>query len=595
MWINGKEMVGEVVEKARARRIYESYKARKIDPGLLEQTDYKTFEMRVFPVAPRAEQKIRITYYQELDFDNDWVTFVYPLATAPRPGLVQKTTGKFGLSLEVISNVPIQKMESPSHPDDFVITDHATRCYHASLETTGGDMSRDVVVAYRLARAVTGVDLVASKPEGEDGYFALTITAGSELDRPETGADYVFVLDVSGSMRHDGKLRLSRNSIGAFIQALEARDRFEVITFNVRPATLFNRLQPSNEANRREAIRFLGSAEARGGTRLRPAMAVAYKYGEPDRTLNVVILSDGMTEQQERRELIDLIRSRPARARVFCVGVGNDVDRPLLRKVADDAGGFAAFLSQEDDLERQARAFRRKVARPAATDLRLTFGGAEVYDLEPRRLPNLYHGMPVRVYGRYRGSGPTEIRLESTVEGRSVRQDSRFDFPAVTGGNPLIERMWAWRRIQRLRGPAQASTGQAAVDEIVRLGEGYSIASEWTSFIVLENDGEYQRWKIDRKNALRIRRDRTIDRKLRERFAAIQAKADAGLGPGALEPGTPAETRVSTPPDVRPTTPRRNWPSFGVGAIDPISGGIIAAAGALVWLSRRRRRTHDCR
>ena len=30
-------------------------------------------------------------------------------------------------------------------------------------------------------------------------------------------------------------------------------------------------------------------------------MSVAYKYGEPDRPLNVVILSDGMTEQGERR------------------------------------------------------------------------------------------------------------------------------------------------------------------------------------------------------------------------------------------------------------------------------------------------------
>src|SRR5687768_6720956 len=38
MWIGGKEMVGEVVEKKRARQIYDSYKARRIDPGLLEQT-----------------------------------------------------------------------------------------------------------------------------------------------------------------------------------------------------------------------------------------------------------------------------------------------------------------------------------------------------------------------------------------------------------------------------------------------------------------------------------------------------------------------------------------------------------------------------
>jgi Ca-activated chloride channel family protein len=62
MWINGKEMAGEVLEKKRAREIYESYKQQRRDPGLLEQTDYRTFDMRVFPIGPDADQKVQITY-----------------------------------------------------------------------------------------------------------------------------------------------------------------------------------------------------------------------------------------------------------------------------------------------------------------------------------------------------------------------------------------------------------------------------------------------------------------------------------------------------------------------------------------------------
>ncbi|MGI9458098.1 MAG: VIT domain-containing protein [Aeoliella sp.] len=76
MWINGKEMIGEVVEKKRARQIYESYKKTRRDPGLLEQIDYKTFEMRIFPIAAGDEQRVKLTYYQELDTDNDWATYV---------------------------------------------------------------------------------------------------------------------------------------------------------------------------------------------------------------------------------------------------------------------------------------------------------------------------------------------------------------------------------------------------------------------------------------------------------------------------------------------------------------------------------------
>src|SRR6266513_2589707 len=174
--------------------------------------------------------------------------------------------------------------------------------------------------------------------------------------------DHVFVLDISGSMADDGKLRTSRESIAAFIKALGKDDRFEIITFNVAANPLFRQLRPATEDNRRQGIAFLESQQARGGTVLGPAIAAAYQHRDPDRPLNVVILSDGLLEQ-----------------------------------LAADAGGLAAFVSRDDDFARTAQAFRRKLSRPAATNLELKFDGVEVYDLEPKPLPNLYHGMPVRL------------------------------------------------------------------------------------------------------------------------------------------------------------------------------------------------------
>jgi Ca-activated chloride channel family protein len=156
----------------------------------------------------------------------------------------------------------------------------------------------------------------------------------------------VFLLDVSSSMADDGKLGVSRQSIDAFVAALAPEDRFDLITFNVQARALFGDLRPAEGEPRAAALRFLQAPEARGGTQLRPAMAAAYRYKDPDRTLNVVVLTDGMTEQQERAELTRLLTARPGDTRVFCVGVGNDVERPLLTRVAESAGGFAAFVSQ---------------------------------------------------------------------------------------------------------------------------------------------------------------------------------------------------------------------------------------------------------
>jgi Ca-activated chloride channel family protein len=124
-----------------------------------------------------------------------------------------------------------------------------------------------------------------------------------------------------------------------------------------------------------------------------------------------------MTEVQERATLLQLISQRPRSAKVFCIGVGNDVNKPLLEQLAQDAGGLAAFISHGDNFTRQAQAFRRKLTRPAATDLHLDFGGLKVYDVEPRALPNLYHGTPIRVYGRYAGGSEAQVALRASVQG----------------------------------------------------------------------------------------------------------------------------------------------------------------------------------
>jgi Ca-activated chloride channel homolog len=614
MWINGKEMIGEVVEKERARQIYDSYKQQRRDPGLLEQVDYKRFEMRIFPIAAGAEQRVKIAYYQELDFDHDQATYVYPLATATRREIQQRTTGKFALTLDLKSEVPLAQMESPSHANQFVIAKHVDHYCQASLETSAGDLSRDVVITFQTERPRTGLDLVASRQPGVDGYFLLTLTAGKELEELNRGMDYVFILDISGSMANDGKLGLSRQSLASFVGALGSDDRFEIITFNVAANTLFNRLSPVNDETAKTAQSFVEAQQARGGTVLRPALSTAYRYQDSDRTLNVVVLSDGMTEQREQQELLTLIRERPSGSRVFCIGVGNEVNRPLLQQLAEGAGGLAAFVSQEDSFDRQAQAFRRKLLRPAATNVRLNFSGASVYDVEPQQIPNLYHGAPVRVYGRYRSAGTLAVKLEAEVLGAPLNQVVELSFPDRETGNPEIERMWASHRVERLMA-ADRETGSTRVskDEIVQLCEGYSIVSEYASFIVLENDAEYQRWSIKRRNVTRIGRDRTAQLALRKELEHLREAAVTKLGPDQKDaertsalakadairlPTIPPSGPTSIPSPVNESSRSRdidlpvvNSGRGGGGAIDPISAAIaLGLAGASLAAGRYGRR-----
>jgi len=547
MWIGGKEVVGEVVEKRRAREIYESYKARRIDPGILEQVDFKTFEMRISPIAPNAEQRVQVTYYQEIDYDNDWATYVYPLATTTRKDVASRTRGKLAFTADLKFEVPIEAVESPSHGAAMVISRPTPEYARTSLEAAGGDLNQDLVLAVKLSRPQTGIDVIASKPKGEDGYFLMTLTVGEELAPLDRGMDYVFVLDVSGSMAEDGKLNLSRGSLSAFVEALDEKDRFEVITFNVEPTLLFRALTQASVDSKTRARTFLDAQGPRGGTYLKPALEAAYKYSDPARDLVVVILSDGMTEQAERRILEQLIRQRPTNARVFCIGVGNEVNRGLLTDLAEGAGGLAAFISRGDDFQRQAAAFQRKLARPVASGIDIKVDGVEVYDLEPRALPNLYHGTPVRLYGRYKKGGKAEWTLRAQVSGQELKKTAAIELPGEDDSNPQIERMWASRRVDRLLREAQNGAGSPAVTEIVRLSEAYSIANEYASFLVLENDAEFQRWRIERRNVVRLGRDRAARDQLLVRLERMRDASLAQVGPEAA-----AGTQLASAPPAAP-------------------------------------------
>ncbi len=609
MWINGKEIIGEVLEKERAREIYNSYKQVRKDPGLLEQVDYKRFELRIFPIAAGADQKIEVTYYQELEVDHDEITYIYPLATVTQDVVNSNTTGRFSFQLEAKSSIPITQIESPSHESDIVVADHSDNYKMVSLEQKEGSLANDIVIHYGLSRPTSGIDLVTSKSGREDGFFYLTVTAGQEISKQDIGMDYIFLLDISGSMSNSNKLSISNKSLNAFIGELGKKDRFELMTFNVQPYTLFNQLRDVNEQSKADATTFLGTQSARGGTVLAPALTTAYKYGNPDRPLNVIILSDGMTEQKERQQLMQLINQRPSHARVFCIGIGNEINKPLLEQMAHDSGGLAAFISGSDNFTRQAKAFRRKLMHPAVSNLALRFDGIEVYGITPAKIPNLYFGSPVRVYGRYKGSAEAEVILSGQVMGKDIQKAITLPFPGKDAANPEIERMWAQKQIDQLLKLADRKNNrQSIIGEIVQLGETFSIVSEYTSFLVLENDAEYKRWKIERRNLQRISRDRTAQNKRQQTLVSIRQKALQNLGPqGAAQkatnqskmvtkPATPTVQTSNTSPNATPkpvSQPAvvRNQSrdiNFGSGPVGPLFIG-------LAMLLRRRKTKNQLR
>src|SRR5262249_29392410 len=72
-------VMADVVEKQRAREIYEEIMREKRDPGLLEWAGGNIFKARVWPIFAGSEKRIKISYTQVLPLKGNRYSYNYAL------------------------------------------------------------------------------------------------------------------------------------------------------------------------------------------------------------------------------------------------------------------------------------------------------------------------------------------------------------------------------------------------------------------------------------------------------------------------------------------------------------------------------------
>ncbi|CZF84039.1 VIT and vWA domain-containing protein [Grimontia marina] len=78
-WISGSPVIAEAVSKEKARKIYDDQKVQGNATALTEKDEYRTFDMRVYPVQPLQSVKVKLVYMQDALLDHGIGRYVYPL------------------------------------------------------------------------------------------------------------------------------------------------------------------------------------------------------------------------------------------------------------------------------------------------------------------------------------------------------------------------------------------------------------------------------------------------------------------------------------------------------------------------------------
>lgn len=488
MTMNGKLVAGEILEKDKARGIYEAIVRQRKDPGLLECIGNGMIRARIFPIPANQESRIEFEYSQILEADSGLMSLRYPLR---RQDGSSSNSPTVSVQIDLTSRVPLTSVFCPTHVLDKSISDpHRARL---SFEGRLHRHHEDLVLYATLSQKEIGLNLITHRIPGEDGTFLMLLSPRTDLDENRTiPKDISFVLDTSGSMAGK-KIEQAKEALRFALNNLGAEDRFNVIPFSTEARPFFESPRPSNPDNVASALAQVSELRPAGGTNIDDGLARGLQgLSSEGRVSMVVFLTDGLPtigETDISRLLKNVKRNNGSRSRIFVFGVGADLNTFLLDKIAEESAGTRQYVSENENIEHKVSAFYSKVAHPILSNVSVELPGQAISDVYPKKLPDLFRGSQLVVLGRYQSHGPTSVVLRGQIG------DSRREFvyegtlPKTQPENGEIRTLWAKRKVGylldqiRLNGPNQELT-----EEIVRLGKKFGIVTPYTSALVLEDD-----------------------------------------------------------------------------------------------------------
>src|SRR5579864_8230811 len=510
MWIGNELVMADVVEKQRAREIYEQIKRERRDPGLLEWQGGNIFSARVWPISANGEKRVKIVYTQVLPLRGNTYRYSYALQSDM---LQQHPLRDLSLTVNVNSEIPLKKVWSPTHSTRDQFTPAAARVEFSAQEYTP---NKDFEVVIEQEKRASDLVMVPQR-RGDDGYFMLqlmppAVTTGRDV-LPDAAPLHVLILaDTSASM-DKGQRQRQDAFLAALLGSLTPTDTFNLAACDVNCDWVFEQAQQAMFASIQAARQMLEQRISLGWTDLDKAFASAMKQSGPN--THVIYIGDGIitTGDADPAAFVKrLKRLYEGKAGTFhAVTVGNSFESNVLKGIASLGGGSMRKVSGEQTPSLVALDLLREMAQPTLRNIKVEFKGLQVARVYPEELPNVPAGTQQILLGRYLPQGNEqqgEVIVTGMLSGKEVRLSAKVNLPpaavakagVVDETSSFIPRLWARMHLDVL---LDQGSSAAIRDEIIALSEEYQIITPYTSFLVLESDADRQRFGVKRRFQMR--------------------------------------------------------------------------------------------
>ncbi|MFT3762319.1 MAG: VIT domain-containing protein [Pseudoxanthomonas sp.] len=479
--IDGRLRDAVPVPKEKGRQVFESVERRRVDPALLEQTAGNQFRLRVYPVPPRGERRVKLVIDETMRRDGGAWRMELPVH-------LLSNAAQFGLRVHARG-----VREAPRVEGAF-----------DALRFKRADGGYEAEVSRRSFRAQTGLSLrfpavaepqVYAAAHGDERYVLAEIPV-ADVSRPRRIPGNVGLLwDASASARkrdRDGEFAL----LDRYFRAMgDGRVRLRLL---------------------RDVGEDGGEFEIRNGdwSTLRATLQAAAYDGASDLADwtprndidEYLLVSDGFHNYGDAA-----FPPLAANQRLYALASsGPQADSGRLTALAEARGGRAIAWQGRAGLENAAHTLLNDGVRVAS------LSGEGVTDLLAQS--RFVDGGLLRIAGRL-----LDPQAVLHVELDAAGQRRRIDLPlsSAATSHPQAAQAWAAWRVAGLS--AEPQLNRAAIE---RLGRDFSLVAAGASLLVLDDVADYVRYDIAPPPELRAAFDRMRGDRLAQEASSRTEQAE---------------------------------------------------------------------
>jgi Ca-activated chloride channel family protein len=502
MRIGEQVIVAKIKEREKARQDFDRAKKEGKSASLLEQNRPNVFSMNIANVMPGDRIEVELRYTELLAPADRVYEVVFPTVVGPRyssqpessapqtdqwvksPYLHQgkSPTSALHISARISAGVPIRDLSCASHK----ISPQWRSPNLAEVALDEADLNqgnRDFILRYRLAGDQISSGLLLYQGADENFFLYMAQPPQRVANAEIPVREYIFVVDVSGSMEGfplDTSKRLLRDLIGQ----LRPTDLFNVVLFAGDSNVLSAKSLTADQGTISKAIRLIEQQRGSGGTELLAAIKQAMSLPrERSVSRSIVLVTDGYISGEQG--VFDHIRGHLDQCNVFSFGIGSSVNRYLIEGVAKAGMGEPFVVTRESEAPGVAAKFREYIQTPVLTGIKVRAAGFDIYDVNPTSLPDLFAERPVILFGKWRGPVGGTIELQGKTGSGDFK--TRLDVGGVKPDdeNRALRYLWARSRIAELSDYGAHSPDAERVKDITSLGLKYNLLTQYTSFIAV--------------------------------------------------------------------------------------------------------------